>query len=813
MNISLNWLKKYIQLDMPVQQISEILTNIGLEVEGVKEVESIPGGLEGIVIAEVLTCDKHPNADKLSLCTVSTGEGDPLQIVCGAPNVAAGQKVLLATVGATLHPYEGEPFKIKKGKIRGEVSQGMICAEDEIGLGNDHDGIVVLPDSAEVGTAASEFYKLTNDTVFDIGLTPNRSDATSHLGVAKDLAAYIKVNIDDTISVNTPDVSSFQVELNAYPIEVEIKNEEDCPRFTGVTISNITVGTSPQWMQDHLKAVGVRPINTVVDITNYILHELGQPLHAYDADKIAGKKIIVDNLSSGTEFLSLDEKNRKLHEEDLIVCDGNRKGMCIAGVFGGAYSGVTENTTNIFLEAAHFSAMSIRKTSTRHLLRTDAAKVFEKGSDPSITEFAIKRAASLLMQHAGGTVSSDLVDIYPKKIAPVEIHLRYEKVNALVGEEIGKEAIHAILNAMEMQIIPVDDSGIRVLVPTNKADVLREVDLIEEILRIYGFNKVGIPEKIQSTIQYSEQPSRNQFRERIANYLSARAWNEMMGLSLMESREVKDWIGSKDDELVFINNTSNIHLDIMRPDVLLSGLKNILHNQNYQQTDVHLFEFAKSYKRDAEKYLETEFLSLFVKGKSAKESWANPGAKAVNLSQVQSAMQGLFSKLGLGGIQVQVEEDARFNYALGYFNGKTRLGVIGEIHSQIQEKLGIQEPIFAAEINFETLLSEHKSAKIRVKDLGKFPSSRRDLALVLDESVQFDDILGLVKQAKSKILKEVSLFDIYRSTEHLGENKKSYAVSFIFEDESKTLKDKDIDKVMKHLSASFEKQLAATIRQ
>ena len=813
MNISLSWLKKYIPLDMPVQELSEILTNIGLEVEGVKEVESIPGGLDGIVVAEVLSCEKHPNADKLSLCTVNAGEEEPLQIVCGAPNVAAGQKVLLAKVGAMLHPIEGEPFKIKKGKIRGEVSQGMICAEDEIGLGNDHEGIVVLPDSTQVGLPASEHYNVTNDTIFDIGLTPNRSDATSHLGVAKDLAAYIKVNIDDAISVNTPDVSPFQISANSYPIKVVVENEEACPRFTGVTISDITVGASPQWMQVHLKAIGVRPISNVVDITNYILHELGQPLHAYDADKIANKKIIVKTLPAGTEFLSLDEKNRNLHEEDLMICDGNEKGMCIAGIFGGANSGVTEHTKNIFLEAAHFSAKSIRKTSTRHLLRTDAAKVFEKGSDPNITEFAIKRAASLLMQYGGGIISSEVVDVYPKKITPVEIHLRYEKVNALIGEEIGKDAIHDILNALEMQIISVDDAGIRVLVPTNKADVLREVDLIEEILRIYGFNKVSIPGKIHSTIQFSEHPSRFQFREHIANYLSARGWNEMMGLSLMESRVIKELIDIKDEELVYINNTSNIHLDIMRPDAMLSGLKSVVHNQNFQQTDAHLFEFAKSYKKTQDAFQEEEFLCLFVKGKAKKENWANNNTDLVSLSDLQSALKGFFMKLGYREITCQEVEDPRFTYALEYHNGNTTLGRVGELDTAIQEKLSIQEPVHIAELHFERLLSDHKKSKLNIKELSKFPSSRRDLALVIDENIRFEEILAIIRKAKSKILKNVSLFDIYRSKEHLGANKKSYAVRFIFEDESKTLKDKDIDKVMSHLGKTFEKELSATIRQ
>ncbi len=798
---------------MPVQEISEILTNIGLEVEGVQEVESIPGGLEGVIIAEVVSCEKHPNADKLSLCKVNTGTENTLQIVCGAPNVATGQKVLLATIGCTLHPLNGEPFKIKKGKIRGEVSEGMICAEDEIGMGDDHDGIVVLDNSAVVGTPAAEHYNLKKDIVFDIGLTPNRSDATSHLGVAKDLAAYIKVNINEAATVNVPDVSAFHVESNSYPIEVVVENELGCPRYTGVTISNITVGTSPQWMQDHLKAIGVRPINNVVDITNYILHELGQPLHAFDADKISEKKIIVKNLAEGTEFLSLDEQTRKLHSEDLMICDGKEKGMCIAGVFGGINSGVTEHTKNIFLESAHFSALSLRKTSTRHQLRTDAAKVFEKGSDPNQTEFALKRAASLLMQHAGGKISSDIVDVYPKKIAPVEIHLRYQRVNALIGEEINKDIVHQILNSMEMEIVPVDDAGIRVRVPTNKADVIREVDLIEEILRIYGFNKVAIPEKIQSTIQFSEYPSKNQFRQSISNYLSARGWNEMMGLSLMESREVKEMIGSSDDELVFINNTSNIHLDIMRPDVVLSGLKSVAHNQNHQQNNCHFYEFAKSYKRNGDGFIEKEFLSFFVKGDAKKETWANAGSGQVELSHVQSALQGLCTKLGLKKIRCEEKEDSRFSYALAYYNDETLLGILGEVSGDIQEKMGLNDSVIVAELGFENLLAEHKESKLRIEDLGKFPSSKRDLALVIDENVQFGDILSIVGQANSKILKNVSLFDIYRSSDHLGENKKSYAVRFVFEDESKTLKDKDIDKVMSHLSKTFEKELSATIRK
>lgn len=814
MNVSLNWLKNYIALDLPVEEISRILTAIGLEVEGVKEVESIPGGLAGLVVGHVIECGQHPNADRLSLTKVDIGKEEPLQIVCGAPNVAAGQKVIVATIGTTLYPTKGDSFKIKKGKIRGELSEGMICAEDEIGLGEGHDGIIVLSEEAKTGTAAADIYNLTSDQIFDIGLTPNRSDATSHLGVAKDLAAYLKINHEGDTYVKSPDVSSFSLSHETFPIEVVVENTASCPRFSGVTLSNVVVKASPDWMQKSLIAIGVRPINNVVDITNYVLHELGQPLHAYDADKIAGKKIIVKNLPADTIFKSLDDQDRKLDAEDLMICDGQSNAMCIGGVFGGADSGVTDLTKNIFLEAAHFEAGTIRRSSTRHLLRTDAAKVFEKGSDPNNTIYALKRAANLLVKHAEATIASELVDIYPKIIHPLSIHVRYEKINDLIGDSISKEAVHDILQAMEMEVKPVDDHSIKVLVPTNKADVIREVDVIEEILRIYGFNKVAIPDQISSTIQFTSFPEKNYVKNLLAEYLSSNGWNEMMGLSLMESRKAKDLIALEDEELVYINNTSNIHLDIMRPDMMISGLISVLHNQNYQIHDTRLYEYGSTYhKKENDSFTENPYLCLFLKGNKSPESWKNTAEKT-ELSDLQQTITSSIARIGLKNYMLaEVNDDERFAYAVDYKihnNAVIRVGVIAQ---NILKKMGIKDAVYYAEIQIDKLVKAARKSKTQVSEINKFPVSRRDLALVIDKKREFADIVKIAKKVDKKILKEISLFDIYENEEHLGAGKKSYAVQFMFEDTTKTLRDSDIDKIMSKLTAEFESKIDAHIRK
>ena len=812
MKTSLSWLKKYIDLDLEINELSEILTTIGLEIEGVDEVEMIKGGLQGIVIGEVKTCQKHPDADKLSLTTVNIGGEEDLQIVCGAPNVAAGQKVLVATIGTTL--YNGdEPWKIKKGKIRGQASEGMICAEDELGLGTSHDGIMVLPEDAKVGTPAASYFQIESDTVFDIGLTPNRSDATSHLGVAKDLCAYLKINHDYSEDVREPDISGFEVAHNSMPIDVEVRDKDACPRYSGLTLSNVKVGESPEWMQKHLKAIGVRPISNIVDITNYVLHELGQPLHAFDADKIAGKKIIVKKANTGDTFVSLDEKERKLHEEDLMICDGNEKGMCIAGVFGGLNSGVTDNTTNIFLESAHFEAGNTRRTSTRHILRTDAAKVFEKGSDPNITVFALKRAAQLMVEYAGATVTSEVIDVYPKEIKPKEVTLSYNKVTRHIGTDISRDEIHNILRALEMEITPVNDDQIKVNVPTNKADVTRDVDVIEEILRIYGFNKIPIPTKVSSTLTFSEYPSKRKIKEIVSDQLAANGFNEMMGLSLIESKKYAEVYPQDETSFVYINNTSNIHLDIMRPEMMVSGLQSVLHNHNRQQGNVRLFEFGKSYLKNEEDFKETEYLTLFLSGKRRLENWRYDFKPDVDFFDVKNAIGSIFERLGISSYQISESEDNRLSYGLHYHRGPSTMAVFGEVDNAILSKMGIKSSVFYAEIPVKLLVKAAKNSKTTVTEISKYPSMRRDLALVVDSTVKFEEIQKLAVKADKKLLKEINLFDVYTNEEHVGKGKKSYAVSYLFEDASSTMKDKDVDKIMKELIGSYTHQLGAVIRE
>lgn len=811
MKTSLSWLKRYVDLDMDNQELSEILTTIGLEVEGIEEVEMIQGGLRGVVVGEVKTCEKHPDADKLKVTTVSIGGEEDLHVVCGAPNCAAGEKVLVATIGTVM--YTGDkPWKIKKGKIRGQVSEGMLCAEDELGLGASHDGIILLPADTKVGTPAAEYYNIESDTVYDIGLTPNRSDATSHIGVAKDVCAYLKINHSYTKDVKEPDLSGFSTEHNSFPIDVEVLDKIGCPRYTGVTLSNVKVGPSPEWMQNCLKAIGVRPISNIVDITNFVLHEMGQPLHAFDADKIAGKKVIVQKANAGDTFLSLDEHERTLLENDLMICDGDGQGMCMAGVFGGLNSGVTETTTNIFLESAHFDAGTIRRTSTKHLLRTDAAKVFEKGSDPNVTLEALKRAALLMQKYAGATIVSEVVDVYPTEIKPKEITLSYEKVNRLIGTEITPEEIHNILRAMDMEITPINDKKIKVNVPTNKADVLRDVDLIEEILRIYGFNKIPMPTKVSSTLSFSEYPSKRKIKETVADYLSSNGFNEMMGLSLIESKNYREIYPIDEKELVFINNTSNIHLDIMRPEMMVSGLLSVLHNHNRQQQDVKLYEYGKSYRKADEEFVETEYLTIYISGKRTSESWRTDFNPQVDFFDLKKAVNSALGRIGVSGYQVAEVEDDRFTYGLKYHRGPSSLVSFGEVSSDILSKLGLKTKVFYAEISVSGIVKAAKAVKNTVKVISKFPSTRRDLALVVDKSVKFDAIRKIAMKVDKKLLKEINLFDVYVDEEKVGKGKKSYAVSYLFEDDTKTLNDKEIEKIMNKMIKSYEHQLGAVIR-
>ena len=813
MKLALNWLKEYTDINLPPEKVGEILTDIGLEVEGEELVESIPGGLSGLVIGQVADCAKHPNADKLSLTKVDVGNGELLQIVCGAPNVAKGQKVVVAQVGTMLYPTNGKPFKIKKGKIRGEASMGMICAEDEIGLGTDHSGIIILPSEVKIGTPAKDYFQLENEFVYDIGLTPNRSDATNHIGAAKDLAAALKVNYDHSGLVQLPSVSSFKVSNHDLPIDVIVENTDACPRYSGVSIKGVQIKESPDWLKTRLLSIGIRPISNVVDITNFVLHELGQPLHAFDADKIKGQKVIVKNLPKGTKFQSLDETIRSLEETDLMICDGKSDGMCIAGVFGGLNSGVTDTTKNIFLEAAHFNAKSTRKTSFHHDLRTEAAKVFEKGSDPNITVYALKRAALLIVELAGGEIASEIIDIYPNKIEPVQIRVAYKNISRLIGVDIPPTQVKAILTAMEMEIIEGDTDSFVVAVPTNKADVTREADVIEEILRIYGFNKVPVPKQVKNSITISDRPLPQDLRNILSDYLAVSGFNEMMGVSLTQSRYADDIIPFDKNELVFINNTSNVSLDIMRPTMLFGGLEVILHNQNRRNIDLRLFELGKTYKKQPEGYTEAQHLSLFLVGQKTTESWLNPPANQISFYTLKAYVNNLLARLGIRSFQEEEIKDDIFAMGLSYFRGKQQLANFGKIQKKILTATGIKNEVYYADINFDALLKAIKKHKVTYEALNKYPVIRRDLALVIDQSVTFKEIISLARKTVKKNLKDINLFDVYKSEDQIGPDKKSYAISFIFEDKTKTLVDKYVDREMNKLIQVFEKNLNAQIRR
>ncbi len=820
MTISLNWLKKYIDINLSPDEISNLLTSLGLEVEGMEEVETIKGGLEGVVVGHVKECWKHPNADKLSLTKVDTGNGDLLQIVCGAPNVATGQKVLVATVGTTLYPIDGEPLTLKKGKIRGEESQGMICAADELGIGEDHSGILVLPEDTPVGLTGREYFNIEKDVVYEIGLTPNRSDATCHLGVAKDLAAALKIQHKQSGEVKVPSVENFKVDNHDLPVPVVVENTEACPRYAGVSIKNVTIGESPDWLKNRLLSIGVRPISNIVDITNFILHELGQPLHAFDLDEIAGQKIIVKTLSEGSKFLSLDERERSLSAEDLMICDGDSKGMCIGGVFGGATSGVKDSTKNIFLESAHFNAGWIRRSSTRHDLRTDAARVFEKGSDPNVCVYALKRAAMMMVELGGGEIASEIVDVYPNPIKPAEIEVKYAYVNRLIGTDISAKEVREILLALGMTLVNESAESFTVAVPTNKADVTRPADVVEEILRVYGLDNVPVPLQIRSSIVRNEYPGPDQVRNAIGDYLASNGFNEIMALSLSQSTFYEEILPRETKDLVYVNNTSNVQLDIMRPTMLFSGLEAVVNNQNRQQTDLKLFEFGKTYHRKGDaadagvkNFDEPQHLSLFLPGQRWAESWRNTEKIAADYFTLKSFADNILARLGVTGFQETGVKDDVFSYGVKYHRGPQELVIFGKVQPKICKKMGIRSDVFYADLNWDLLLQAAKKQSISLVELNKFPTVRRDLALVIGKSVKFADIAALAKKVGKKLLKDINLFDVFEDETKLGEGKKSYAVSFTFEDPTRTLQDKEVDAVMSELIATFESKLGAVIRR
>ncbi|WP_306013071.1 MULTISPECIES: phenylalanine--tRNA ligase subunit beta [unclassified Allomuricauda] len=803
MKISYNWLKQFLQIDWDAQKTGELLTDLGLEVEGITQFESVKGGLKGILVGHVLTCEPHPNADRLKLTTVDIGQEAPVQIVCGAPNVAAGQKVPVATVGTTLYTKEGEAWVIKKGKIRGEVSQGMICAEDEIGLGESHDGIMVLNEELVPGTPCAKVFDIENDEVFEIGLTPNRADAMSHFGVARDLKAGLEQK-EIQKELVTPSVSNFSIDNRSLKVDVEVMESDLAPRYCGVTINNLVVQDSPDWLKNRLKAIGLAPINNVVDVTNYVLHELGQPLHAFDASKIKGSKVEVKTLPSGTKFTTLDEVERELHEDDLMICDAE-KPMCIAGVFGGLHSGVTEHTTSIFLESAYFDPISIRKTAKRHGLNTDASFRFERGIDINLTKYALKRAALLIREIAGGYITSEIVDLFPKKPQERQVFLTFNKINSLIGQEIPRDTIKSILSSLEIRINNVTESGLGLTIPTYRVDVTREVDVIEEILRVYGYNNIDFKEKLNASIAKTSRFENYRIQDVVGNLLASKGFYEIMTNSL-----VANTMSSEEDGAVQMLNPLSSDLSVLRTSMLHSGLQTVSYNHNRQKTDLKLFEFGKTYHKVDGSYQENQHLALFVSGDRTQSSWAVAPKKS-EFFYLKGIVENVFERLGVRDLDTQPLGNADFSEGISYTKNDTVLVSLGLVSRAALKQFDIKQEVFYADLNWDALLKLVSTQNVVFKEIPKFPEVTRDFALLLDESVSFQKVYDIAWKTERKLLKKVNLFDVYTGN-NLPEGKKSYAVSFTLMDEKKTLTDKQIDKIMGKLLAQYQKELGAELR-
>ncbi|WP_395627334.1 phenylalanine--tRNA ligase subunit beta [Daejeonella sp.] len=799
MKISYKWLKQFINTNKTPEELSLILTNIGLEVESLEKVQSVPGGLEGLVIGYVKECAQHPNADRLKVTKVDVGLDEDLQIVCGANNVAAGQKVVVATVNTTIYPTAGEPFKISKSKIRGEVSEGMICAEDEIGLGHDHAGIIELDAEANIGSAASSYFKLEDDFIFEIGLTPNRADAASHLGVARDLAAYLNLEI------TMPDISSFKVENQELSIPVEVQDLDACRRYSSLSISGITVKESPEWLKDKLNAIGIRPINNVVDVSSFVLHELGQPLHAFDADAIVGQKVIVKKVSEGTIFTTLDDVERKLSPDDLMICNAQGP-MCIAGVFGGKISGIKDTSTKIFLESAWFDAVAVRKTSKRHGLKTDASFRFERGTDPEMTVIALKRAALLIQDLAGGYISSSVSDIYPIPAKAFDVEISFKNVTRLIGKEISKEEIQATLNGLGINIVAQDQEGMKLEVPAFKVDVTREVDIIEEILRIHGYNNIEIPNQIRASLNPSQKPDKELLQNQCADLLSANGFFEILSNSL-----TKLAYSSQPDLAVKILNPLSSDLDVMRQNLLFSGLEAISYNQNRRNSDLKLYEFGKVYSLENESYKENQKLSIFITGAKHAENWAAK-SNAVGFYNVKSIVDLLINRLNIKGLSSVETTNPDFSSGISYRKGEKVLVDFGTLSKKALKMLDINADVFYADFDWDLIIKSVRNNKISYTEVSKFPSVRRDLSMLINKELTFEQLKQIALKTDKSLLKEVNVFDVYVG-DKLPEGKKSYALSFVIQDEEKTLADKQIESFMQKLIINFEKQAGAEIRR
>jgi len=806
MKISYNWLKQFLKIDWKSDEIAALLTDLGLEVEIVEKYQSVKGGLEGIVVGHVLTCVKHPNADRLKVTTVDLGDGVPVQIVCGAANVAAGQKVPVATIGSVLYDKDGNPFTIKKGKIRDEESNGMICAEDELGLGESHDGIMVLDANLKPGTAVAKVFKIENDEIFEIGLTPNRADAMSHLGTARDLRAGL-IQSGVNTELITPSVSNFRIDKRTLKIDVDVKDSKLAPRYCGVTISGVKVKPSPEWLKNRLKSIGLNPKNNIVDVTNYVLHELGQPLHAFDASKITGK-VTIKTLPAGTKFTTLDDVERTLHEEDLMICDNNGP-MCIAGVFGGKNSGVTENTTNIFLESAYFNPVSIRKTAKRHGLSTDASFRFERGIDPTITEYALKRAALLIQEVAGGEITSDVIDIYPKKIEDFPVFLNFAKTAKLIGQELPKEIIKKILASLDIKVNSVTDAGLGLTIPAYRVDVQREIDVIEEILRVYGYNNISFTKKLNATVANSSRTEDYKVQNIVGNQLNSQGFHEMMANSLTSPEYIALTNMLQEEHNVAMLNPLSNDLSVMRQSLLFSGLEAVSYNINRRNSDLKLFEFGKSYHKFGSDFTENKHLTLFVSGNRNDESWID-AVKPSGFFLFKGYIDAILSRLGLEKVRTQPVQSDVFAEGVALFVGEELLVEYGTVKKSILKHFDIKQEVLFADFNWNVVL-KLVSNKIRFAEIPKYPEVRRDLALLLDENVAFDAIYKIARQTEKSLLKDIRLFDVYLG-KNLPEGKKSYAISFTIQDNAKTLTDEQIDKVMNKLQKNFATELGASLR-
>jgi phenylalanyl-tRNA synthetase beta chain len=818
MNISYSWLKEYININLTPAEVARVLTGIGLEVEAIETIEKIKGGLEGFVIGEVKTCERHPDADKLSVTTVDIGDEALLNIVCGAPNVAAGQRVVIATIGTTIYKRE-ESFQIKKAKIRGVVSEGMICAEDEIGLGDGHSGILVLPGDAQVGVPARTYFKVEPEIMFVIGLTPNRIDSASHYGVARDLAAFMRKDRD--ISLIKPDVSTFKIDQENTPVTVVVENRKSCPRYAGISISGVTVGPSPRWLHDRLQAIGMNPINNIVDTTNFVLHELGQPLHAFDADELQGHKIVVKNLPEGTKFVTLDNIERQLSATDLMICDAERP-IAIGGVFGGLHSGITKKTSNIFIESAYFDPVSVRRTAKRHGLSTDASFRFERGVDPEMTLIALKRCALLIKEIAGGKISSPIVDVYPEPLKPVRLKVTFANVSRLIGKKIEASLIRSILLSLDFTILGEDQAGYELIVPQYRVDVTREADVIEEILRIYGYNNVEISETLRASLSYSSKPDKEKLVDMISEYLTSNGFYEIMCNSLTSASYYDTLTSFAPENLVRIVNPLSNELNVMRQTLLFGGLESIQHNVNRQRQDLRLYEFGNCYSHHAEKgkrnpldkYQEDFYLALFITGRKNEPNWVSSGA-STGIYELKAYLQNVFTRMGIDHDEITTSpvEGKKDLYAdgLAYHHGKTLIAEMTIIKSGILKQFDIRNDVYYAIVFWDHLLKIRGDHHIRFSELPRFPEVRRDLALLLDKSLTFSQIRDLAFRIESKLLRKVDLFDVYEG-EQVTKGKKSYAVSFILQDIQATLTDERIDKIMKKLIEAYTRELGAIIR-